>query len=213
MGNDDNWPWPSICLVINVVFVINGSISLFAGFLIATLCACLAYLPSHEAQHGNYSRGNRKKKWLDSLIGNISLITLMYPYPIMQVTHMKHHAYTNDPEKDVDYDIVSCKNIWEVFLTTADGTDKYQRIYDTYKDDQNFVDKFSQGLLISWALRFAQLILVILFPLETLFLWFLPRKIGTFYTAYIFFMVPTLWSWNWAGIRIPCFGLIIYQDI
>ena len=67
--------------------VINGNISLLAGFFVATFCACLAYLPSHEAQHGNYSRGNRKKKWLDSLIGNISLITLMYPYPIMQATH------------------------------------------------------------------------------------------------------------------------------
>ena len=63
-------------------------------------------------------------------------------------------------------------------------------IRDSYKDDQNFVDKFSQGLLISWALRFAQLILVILFPLETLFLWFLPRKIGTFYTALYFSWYP-----------------------
>jgi len=34
----------------------------------------------------------------------------MYPYPIMQATHMKHHANTNNPEKDFDHGIVSCKN-------------------------------------------------------------------------------------------------------
>ena len=42
----------------------------------------------------------------------------------------------------------------------------------------------------SWAQRFVQLLLVILFPLETLFLWFLPRKIGTFYTALYFSWYP-----------------------
>jgi len=55
--------------------VINNYISLWVGFFVATICACLSYLPSHEAQHGNYSRGNRKRKWVDALIGNISLIT------------------------------------------------------------------------------------------------------------------------------------------
>ena len=36
-----------------LVLGINGVISLWAGFPIAVLCCCLAYLPSHEAQHGN----------------------------------------------------------------------------------------------------------------------------------------------------------------
>ena len=33
--------------------VLNGFLDLWLGFLIASLCACFAYLPSHEAQHGN----------------------------------------------------------------------------------------------------------------------------------------------------------------
>ena len=55
---------------------------------------------------------------------------------------------------------------------------------------KNFVDKFSRGLLVSWVQRFVQLVLVVIFPLETLFLWFLPRKIGTFYTALNFSWYP-----------------------
>ena len=171
--------------------VINNHISLLVGFIVASICACLAYLPSHEAQHGNYSRGNKKKKWLDTFIGHVSLMTLMYPYPIMQATHMKHHANTNNPEKDIDYGIVSCKNPWEVFLYTLQGPGRaYQEYYDVHKSDKNFVDKFSRGLLVSWVQRFVQLVLVVVFPLETLFLWFIPRKIGTFYTALNFSWYP-----------------------
>ena len=171
--------------------VINSHISILTGFFVATICACLAYLPSHEAQHGNYSRGNKKMKWLDVFIGHFSLITLMYPYPIMQATHMKHHANTNNPDKDVDYGIVSCKNPFEVLLYTAQGPGQaYQSYYDIHKDDQNFVDKFSRGILISWIQRSTQLILVVIFPFETLLLWFLPRKIGTFYTALYFSWYP-----------------------
>jgi len=48
--------------------VLYGYIPLFMGFLIATICACFAYLPSHESQHGNYSRGNPKLRWLDALL-------------------------------------------------------------------------------------------------------------------------------------------------
>ena len=72
--------------------VLNGFLDLWAGFLIASLCACFAYLPSHEAQHGNYSRGNPKLRWLDGLVGHITLVTLKFPYHILRITHMKHHA-------------------------------------------------------------------------------------------------------------------------
>ena len=41
--------------------VIYEYIPLWVGFIIASVCACFAYLPSHEAQHGNYSRGKPKK--------------------------------------------------------------------------------------------------------------------------------------------------------
>ena len=41
---------------------INEIIPLWSGFIIASFCACLSYLPSHEAQHGNYSRGNPKRR-------------------------------------------------------------------------------------------------------------------------------------------------------
>ena len=79
--------------------VILEFIPLSIGAPIATLCALMAYLPSHEAQHGNYSRGNPKLKWLDGFVGHISLITLKFPYHILRITHIgmdsqKTNAYS-----------------------------------------------------------------------------------------------------------------------
>ena len=121
--------------------VLYGYIPLFMGFLIATICACFAYLPSHESQHGNYSRGNPKLRWLDALVGHITLITLIYPYEILRVTHMKHHAYANDPEKDPDYNNAHAKSLFHVIKIAADGSStdfkKYLEIFN--KDIEIFI--------------------------------------------------------------------------
>ena len=170
-----------------------GFIPLWAGFLIATLCACLAYLPSHEAQHGNYSRGNPKKRWIDSLVGNFTLITLIYPYEILRVTHMKHHAYTNHPEKDPDYDNQHASSVAKLAIQVLDGTSvDYSKYEEVFAEDAAFQKGFKKGALIGLAYRAVLMIAVFLLPLHTLFLWWLPAKLGTVYTTTFFSWYPHL---------------------
>ena len=170
-----------------------GFIPLWAGFLIATLCACLAYLPSHEAQHGNYSRGNPKKRWIDSLVGNFTLITLIYPYEILRVTHMKHHAYTNHPEKDPDYDNQHAKSLAKLAIQVLDGTSvDYSKYEEVFAEDAAFQKGFKKGALIGLTYRAILMIAVFLLPLHTLFLWWLPAKLGTVYTTTFFSWYPHL---------------------
>ena len=173
--------------------VLNGIIDLWVGFLIASLCACFAYLPSHEAQHGNYSRGNSKLRWLDGFVGHITLITLIYPYHLLRVTHMKHHAYTNDPEKDPDYLNAHTSSVLKVIKNVLDGSTldfgKYLRVFSA---DKAFVHSFKKAIPIALLYRFILLVLVIIFPLETLLLWWLPAKIGTVYTTVFFSYFPHL---------------------
>jgi beta-carotene hydroxylase len=170
-----------------------GFIPLWAGFLIATLCACLAYLPSHEAQHGNYSRGNPKKRWIDSLVGNFTLITLIYPYEILRVTHMKHHAYTNHPEKDPDYDNQHASSVAKLAIQVLDGTSvDYSKYEEVFAEDAAFQKGFKTGALIGLTYRAVLMIAVFLFPLQTLFLWWLPAKLGTVYTTTFFSWYPHL---------------------
>ena len=172
--------------------VIKGFVPLWAGFCIAIICACFAYLPSHESQHGNYSRGNPKMRWLDSLVGHITLITLISPYEILRVTHMKHHAYTNDPEKDPDYLNAHSGSLFRTIKRSADGsnTGDYAKYLDVFSSDKAFVNSFNNAIPMALFLRATLLTLVVLFPLETLLLWWLPAKIGTVYVVVFFSWFP-----------------------
>ena len=173
--------------------VLNGIIDLWVGFLIASLCACFAYLPSHEAQHGNYSRGNPKLRWLDEFVGHITLITLIYPYHLLRVTHMKHHAYTNNPEKDPDYLNAHTSSVLKVIKNVLDGsTVNYEKYLKVFSADKAFVNSFEKAIPIALLYRFILLVLVIIFPLETLLLWWLPAKIGSVYTTVFFSYFPHL---------------------
>lgn len=173
--------------------VLNGIIDLWVGFLIAILCACFAYLPSHEAQHGNYSRGNPKLRWLDGFVGHITLITLIYPYHLLRITHMKHHAYTNDPEKDPDYLNAHAGSVLKVIKNSLDGSSvDYGKYLEVFSADKAFVNSFEKAIPIALLYRFTLLVLVIIFPLETLLLWWLPAKIGTVYTTVFFAYFPHL---------------------
>jgi len=173
--------------------VLNGIIDLWVGFLIAILCACFAYLPSHEAQHGNYSRGNPKLRWLDGFVGHITLITLIFPYHLLRITHMKHHAYTNDPEKDPDYLNAHAGSVLKVIKNSLDGSSvDYGKYLEVFSTDTAFVNSFEKAIPIALLYRFTLLVLVIIFPLETLLLWWLPAKIGTVYTTVFFAYFPHL---------------------
>jgi beta-carotene hydroxylase len=170
-----------------------GYIPLWAGFLIATLCACMAYLPSHEAQHGNYSRGNPKRRWIDSLVGNFTLITLIYPYEILRVTHMKHHAYTNHSKKDPDYDNQHASSVAKLAIQVLDGTSvDYSKYEEVFAEDAAFQKGFKKGALIGLTYRAILMIAVFMLPLHTLFLWWLPAKLGTVYTTTFFSWYPHL---------------------
>ena len=173
--------------------VLNGFLNLWLGFLIASLCACFAYLPSHEAQHGNYSRGNPKLKWLDGFVGHISLITLKFPYHILRITHMKHHAYTNDPEKDPDYLNAHTKSLLTVIKNVLDGsTLQFGKYVDVFSSDKAFVNSFQRAIPLAMFYKLAPMVLVVIFPLETLLLWWLPAKIGSVYTTVFFSYYPHL---------------------
>ncbi len=173
--------------------VLNGFLDLWLGFLIASICACFAYLPSHEAQHGNYSRGNPKLKWLDGFVGHISLITLKFPYHVLRITHMKHHAYTNDPEKDPDYLNAHTKSLLTVIKNVLDGsTLQFGKYVDVFSSDKAFVNSFQRAIPLAMFYKLAPMVLVVIFPLETLLLWWLPAKIGSVYTTGFFSYYPHL---------------------
>ena len=83
-------PWGAViwgignCLIFIALFplVLSGLVPLWAGFIVATLNVILAYLPSHEAQHNIIAGRGKPLRWLNELVGHMSVIPMVYPYRI-----------------------------------------------------------------------------------------------------------------------------------
>ncbi len=174
----------SFLWIFTLVLTISGMIPLWLGFLIATVCMCMAYLPSHEGQHGNLSGRQKRWKWIDSVVGQISLLGLKQSHEVLRVTHMKHHAHTNDPELDIDYHSRG-NHWWEPALSVHRGIDD-EIIERHMESDPKFLESMIRGIPVAKLLSLTQLVLVVLFPLEILLVWWLPSKIGLSY-LYIYF--------------------------
>jgi beta-carotene hydroxylase len=79
--------------------------------LIATVIMCGCYLPTHEAQHGNIGRPNTSLRWLNELVGHVSVFPIVFPYRLHRAIHLKHHAHSNDPVRDPDM-YIKADTIW-----------------------------------------------------------------------------------------------------
>ena len=180
--------------IITWVLVVQGDIPLIVGFLIALFTACNAYLPSHAGQHSHLSGGRRNLLWLDSLVGQISVIPLAQSHAVLKATHMKHHAHTNDPENDPDYFHGNAKSWIEAAINVniaynADGP-ALKTIEKHSEEDPKFREAIESGALWGLLFFFAQIILAIIYPLETLLLWWIPKRVASSYLGIVFSYFP-----------------------
>lgn len=107
--------WPTIILfftsfIIYSIFIVLGALDLVSLWIVAVINTIMAYLlftPLHEAGHHNISDKKGKYKNLEKVIGWLSGLPLMAPFPIVNYLHHEHHKHTNDPAKDPDYYVAS----------------------------------------------------------------------------------------------------------
>ena len=102
--------------------VLMGSLSLWAGFILSTISTAFSYLPSHAGQHGHLSGKNKKLKWLNAFVGQISLIPLAQSHHVLKAIHMKHHAFTNNPERDPDFFHTHVDHWWQAAINAVSYT-------------------------------------------------------------------------------------------
>ena len=69
-------------------------------------------------------------------------------------------------------------------------TTHYEKYKEIYSDDAAFQKSFDKGVKVFLAYRAILMLLVFLFPLQTLLLWWLPAKIGIIYTTLFFSYYP-----------------------
>ena len=86
-----------------ILLAINGTIPLWLGLIGNTVLASMFYMPLHEAAHGNIWGAASPARWGEDLVGMLSSIPTSMSYKAHRISHMKHHAFTNDPVRDPDH--------------------------------------------------------------------------------------------------------------
>jgi len=175
--------------------VLNGFMPLWVGCLALIVSSTFAYLPSHAGQHGHLSGNKKHLDWLNFWVGQISLIPLAQSHEILKITHLKHHAHTNDPNNDPDYNHTHTsgwfKSALAVHLQTGTRDKRLNNMIEKWMDtDPEFKAAGERGGMVQVGFYILQIVAAINFPLETLLLWWLPRKLAVSYLGVIFSHMP-----------------------
>lgn len=87
-----------------ITYSLSGQVSYPAASLICTYLCFASFTVQHDAGHGSIFKMGSSFKFLESIIGWIaSLPLLVSPFRLFQKIHDRHHAFTNDPERDPDH--------------------------------------------------------------------------------------------------------------
>ena len=86
-----------------LVLGITGAIPLWIGLIVNTVLASTFYMPMHEAAHRNITGTQPKGKRAEEAIGALCSVPLLISFANHRPSHMRHHAFTNDPDRDPDH--------------------------------------------------------------------------------------------------------------
>lgn len=86
-----------------IVLGVTGTIPLGLGLVANTVLASTFYMPLHEATHGNILGDRPGSRFAEDLVGMLSAIPVGFSYKAHRASHMRHHAFTNDPDRDPDH--------------------------------------------------------------------------------------------------------------
>lgn len=180
------WGLGNFCVWLSLwPLTLYGVIPLWAGFLLSTLCISICYLPSHEAQHSIIGAEGSKLRWLNELVGHVSIIPLVLPYRIAWITHRQHHAHANDPKLDPDHGNKAdtwWQSIWNGLKSRQPGRDNaYKTVLET-SDDPKLQRAMIESVILNTGFYAVLTGLAWSgFAIEAALLWWLPRHIGLSY--------------------------------
>ena len=180
--------WPTVALFLlaltaqaaSTALALSGEWPAALAVLVNFVCAYAQFTVVHDAVHRAVSR----RRWLNEAVGSAATLILFGPFSAFRRNHLRHHAHTNDPEKDPDF--------W-VAGSTATGT--FLRCLVMLQ--MHYILYFRDALRgdLAWP-RTAAVIPVIagLFLLggmkgwagEMLLYWFLPAQLAVAALAFLF---------------------------
>jgi len=86
-----------------IISCLNGHLSYSIGSIACVYFSYACFTVQHDAGHGSIFSHESHLKWIESSLGWVaSLPLLVVPFLLFQKIHDRHHAFTNDPNRDPD---------------------------------------------------------------------------------------------------------------
>jgi beta-carotene hydroxylase len=184
----------------------TGVIPLWVGLILNSIIATTFYMPMHEAAHGNISGRPKGERRLDDLIGMLCSIPVGFSYTAHRASHLRHHAFTNDLDRDPDrftggpLALVPAKWFTQVmvltFLPVFAFVPPARRLLPAGLKRSLAADAGNRRMgllqLRFWLLTTAVLVIAFLngFGWPALLLWYLPARIQGLWLILVFAWYP-----------------------
>ena len=174
------WLW-SLCAAV------LGGTHAAVSTLTASVAAYAAFTGMHESAH--YSLG--RARWLSVFVGELCATILMVRFQAFRQIHLRHHRFTNDPDKDPDR-WTGIGPRWQLPLRWATTDLNYYREYDA----QALRIPLWQDA-ISWCSLVALIAAVAALLLSghgwaLLWSWLVPARVALFLAAFVADYLPHL---------------------
>ena len=195
----------SVVWVAVIVLGTTGVIPLWLGLVVNTVIASTFYMPMHEAAHKNIWGRTARGRRLEEVIGMLCAIPLGFSFAAHRPSHMRHHAFTNDPDRDPDHftdgplrempakwlSLVMVNTLLPLFAFVPAAR---RMLHPRLRRSMGGGGSRAEGLtqLRFWALT--HIVLVVAFATglgwPALFLWYLPARLQSAWLLFIFAWYP-----------------------
>jgi len=99
------------CIVM-IALALAGHVPYWLTCLVNGVLGYCLYMPLHEATHNNIQGRRWQLRWLNDRVGQACAPFVGFSYQAHQISHMRHHAYTNDPRRDPDFYVAG--SFWQI---------------------------------------------------------------------------------------------------
>ncbi len=163
LSPDIAWPTLVLAAVLPAAFAslvylaLSGHVPAWACTPLIAYIAFAHYTLVHEAIHGNIVARDRRFAWVNTLVGWIGAIGLGIGWPLLQKTHVLHHAHMNtdkDPDIAVKGTLAQLVRKWLTGIATSLVPVTLARFIsrDGYASLQGLFSKadLQQSALVTW---------------------------------------------------------------
>ena len=167
---------------------IYGYLPYWAAIPINVILIYFIFTPLHEATHDNIVGPYPRLKWLSEVIGHISGIILLAPFPGFRVLHLHHHSHTNDEAEDPDYWVKSDNYLMVILRCMAIQPAYVIHLYKIARDPLTMRIFIYELLLLGAYIPIIGGAFLLGFGWKLVLLWILPGYIGVV-------MCPLMFDW------------------